>query len=162
MFRQQLLVCRSNSCRLLKFDPVDNHFTSDWSMLFHILEPSDSFSAFFTCEAAVSHYFLVTETSLFLFFLPTDKSFGRLYGRSGQDPVAKILLMYTTKNTLKTDRKMIPMSNLHCFKTIKFVFIVLVCCPLAAPAWIFNLDFKLKEEKYACSNKRVVTCDVTA
>ena len=73
--------------------------------------------------------------------------FRRLYGGSGQDPVAKILLMDTTKNTLKTDRKMIPMSNLHCFKTIKFVFMVLVCCPLAAPAWIFNLDFKLKEEK---------------
>jgi len=103
-------------------------------MLFHILAPPHSFSAFFTCETDVSHYFLVTETSLFLFFLPTDKSFGRLYGRSGQDPVAKILLMNKTKNTLTTGRKMIPMSNLHRFKTIKLVFIVLVCCPLAAPA----------------------------
>ena len=70
--------------------------------------------------------------------------------------------MDTTINTLTTDRKMIPMSNLHRFKTIKLVFIVLVCCPLAAPAGVFNFDFKLKKGKYACSNKRVVTCDVTA
>ena len=42
-------------------------------MLFHILAPRDSFSAFFTCEAAVSHYFLVTETSLFLLFYQQTK-----------------------------------------------------------------------------------------
>ena len=71
-------------------------------------------------------------------------------------------MMDTTKNTLTIDRKMISMNNLNRFKTIKLVFIVLVCCPLAAPAGVFNFDFKLKKGKYACSNKRVVTCDVTA
>ena len=42
-------------------------------MLFHILAPRDSVSAFFTREAAVSHYFLVTETSLFSSFYQQTK-----------------------------------------------------------------------------------------